>query len=61
MWHYSKAKQRLHRTRDVQVAAAVSAGKTLILDNVAAPLPLFVTQLLKLNLIVTEDTGERVR
>ncbi|KAI6215163.1 Dynein heavy chain at 62B [Aphelenchoides besseyi] len=47
--------------RDIldDVVAAVNDGKTLILDNVSEPLPLFVIQLLKPKLIVDKESGEK--
>jgi hypothetical protein len=43
----------------VQVCEAVQTGKTLILDNITEPLPLFVMQLLKPKLIISGPTNEK--
>lgn len=44
----------------VEVCGAVQTGKTLILDNVTEPLPLFVMQLLKPKLINGNSSDEKV-
>ena len=41
------------------IAAALAAGKVLLIDNVSAPLPLFVMQLFRANLIVSAETNEK--
>jgi hypothetical protein len=48
--------------RDIlaDVCGAVRSGKTLILDNVSEPLPLFVMQLIKPKLITNPTNQEKV-
>lgn len=48
--------------RDIlmQVCDAVQSGKTLILDNISEPLPLFVMQLIKPKIITNPSNHEKV-
>lgn len=45
----------------VDVCKAVQTGKTLVLDNVTEPLPIFVMQLLKPKLIAGNSSDENVK
>lgn len=41
------------------VASALATGKSLVLDNVSAPVPLFIMQLIRANLIVSAEANEK--
>jgi hypothetical protein len=50
----------IKRDIQVQVCDAIQSGKTLILDNISEPLPLFVVQLIKPKIITNPASHEKV-